>query len=94
MAEEFLYKCENCGQCCKNWNPAQHDISLVDENGVCKFLNQETNLCTIYDKRPIFCRTYEYYEQIVAKSQNISLEYYLHQQRMGCDILRTNNPQQ
>ena len=84
---EFQYKCDGCGECCRNWNPAQHDVTLVDQNGVCKYLNEKTNLCTIYKNRPIFCRTGEYYEQIVKPSR-ISFEHYLHQQKMGCDILR------
>lgn len=84
---EFYYLCDDCGECCKHFNPAQHDIDLVDEDGVCKYLDKKTNLCTIYETRPYFCRTKEYYEKDI-KSTGISFEYYLHTQRLGCDMLR------
>ena len=32
-------------------------------NGVCKFLDQKTNLCTIYDERPLICRVDDLYEE-------------------------------
>ena len=84
---EYLYNCETCGaQCCKNWNPARYDRTIVDERGVCKYLNTTTNLCTIYNERPNFCRVYTwYYEQY--KDQK-SLQDFLSSQRLGCDILQ------
>jgi hypothetical protein len=32
-------KCLKCGQCCKR----------------CRFLDKETNLCRVYDSRPLMC---------------------------------------
>ena len=61
--KEFINNCESCGaQCCRNWNPAQYDKTIVDEKGICKYLNTDTNLCTIYENRPDFCQIYKWYE--------------------------------
>jgi Fe-S-cluster containining protein len=84
---EFINNCESCGaQCCRNWNLQRFDPSIVDENGVCIYLNQETNLCTIYNNRPVFCRVYEYYWQV--KSNEMSLEEYLRKSKVGCKVLQ------
>ena len=87
MEKEFQYKCENCGECCKHGNPSFWDASLDDGNGNCIYLDLKTNLCTIYSKRPIFCRTYEYYYKLCDNTK-ISLNDYLIKQQKGCDALR------
>lgn len=83
---EFIYKCENCGECCKNWNPAKHDKNIVDKNGVCKYLDINTNLCTIYENRPIFCRIDELYKK--EFKDKMDWNYYIKLQKIGCDFLR------
>ena len=77
---DFNNNCQTCGaQCCKNWNPASFDSSIVDNYGNCIYLDLTTNLCTIYDKRPEFCRTYEYYYNNFTHS--LTLEQYLQKQK-------------
>ena len=84
---EFLNNCENCGaQCCKNWNPLKFDPSIVNDKGICIYLDTNTNLCTIYNNRPYFCRVYEYYEKEL--SSKMSLETYLHKTKIGCKALQ------
>lgn len=36
---------------------------MAKENGVCKYLNEVTNLCMIYPDRPIDCNIDELYER-------------------------------
>lgn len=31
-------------------------------DGICQFLNTNTNLCQIYDDRPLVCRVERYYQ--------------------------------
>ena len=50
---------------------ARHIAKL---DGVCKYLNESTNLCTIYSERPFFCRVVEFYEQIVNIHSNINMK--------------------
>ncbi len=37
-----------------NWFRAEH----AENGGVCVFLDQTTNLCRIYEDRPLACRRY------------------------------------
>ncbi len=82
---DFQYKCQDCGECCKNWNPARFDPNIVDKNGICIYLDQKTNLCTIYETRPDFCRDDVWYE--LQYKDIISLEEYLRDLTMGCRAL-------
>jgi len=57
-----MFPCTSCGLCCQN-------ISTVNElkefdlgNGVCKFFNQSSNACQIYETRPAICRVDMMYE--------------------------------
>ena len=84
---EFVYKCENCGACCRFWNPAHYDANIVDEHGNCIYLDLNTNKCTIYAERPMFCRVNEWYYAQPEINQNQSYEDYIFQQKIGCDIL-------
>lgn len=34
------------------------EMHFKDTGGACPFLDQKTNLCTIYDQRPLACRKY------------------------------------
>ena len=82
---EFTYKCDNCGECCKNWNPARYDKTLVDDNGICKYLNLDTNLCTIYDTRPDFCRVEKWWR---IACQHLDWNEYVRLTKIGCDMVR------
>jgi Fe-S-cluster containining protein len=41
--------CQKCGECCRR-------LSVAGFGKPCIHLNSETNLCTIYDRRPAECR--------------------------------------
>ena len=84
---EYTYDCELCGaQCCRNWNPAQYDPNLVNDDGICIYLNPTTNLCSIYEYRPDFCRVNVWYEKMYSKK--MSLNQFIECQKLGCDILK------
>ena len=36
---------------------------MAKPDGICKYLDESTNLCTIYNERPIFCRVDDFYEK-------------------------------
>ena len=48
--------------------------------------NKATNLCTIYENRPDFCRIYKWYE--IQFSQYMSLDKFLSGQKLGCKVLQ------
>lgn len=82
---ESEFKCNQCGLCCKN-------IHLIDElkdfhqgDGICKYLDIETNLCKIYEIRPDICNVEKSYENYY--SQLYSREDYLQLNQEGCMVL-------
>ncbi len=44
------FPCTSCGLCCKNITGIIELIGFDAGNGVCKFLDLETNLCKIYER--------------------------------------------
>lgn len=55
------FPCDQCGKCCRNLNKSPLYADLHDGAGICRYLNQETNLCTIYEKRPEKCNIIDSY---------------------------------
>ena len=61
-----MCKCNNNGRCCRELTDGTYQfetingelIIMVVENGVCQYLDNETNECTIYDNRPLICKNY------------------------------------
>ncbi len=54
-----VFPCDKCGLCCRHVNR----IELAEKGGVCKYLDLNSNLCSIYEHRPLFCRVDDYYEK-------------------------------
>ena len=64
---------ENCGACCKfdineriniEEKLSAHDMklinSMISRDGWCKYLDRANKKCSIYEKRPHFCRVNEF----------------------------------
>jgi len=52
----FNFPCDACGKCCRSLHLSDELDELNRGDGVCKFLNEELNVCSIYDSRPEICR--------------------------------------
>lgn len=57
-----MFKCDRCGICCRHVNENPMYASFDSGNGVCRYLDLETNLCTIYYERPLLCNVDAMYE--------------------------------
>ena len=68
-----MFKCDKCGQCCKNLKLSNLYLDLDRGDGICKYL--ENDLCSIYDKRPLKCRIDECYDLYFSKIMTLD-EYY------------------
>lgn len=70
-----MFKCDSCGLCCRHLylNPMYDKMHAGD--GVCFFLDQETNRCTIYQNRPLLCNVDAMYE-FMYKEQMTREEFY------------------
>lgn len=61
-----MFPCEKCGCCCRNVGNTPWAKYMALPNGICRYLDQVSNLCTIYDKRPIFCNIDKFYTKFVS----------------------------
>ncbi len=68
-----MFKCDCCGECCRNLDKSDLYKELNRGDGVCKFLME--NLCSIYDNRPLLCRIDDSYD-IYFKDRYTKEEYY------------------
>ena len=68
-----MFKCDCCGECCRNLDKSDLYKELNRGDGVCKFLME--NLCSIYDNRPLLCRIDDSYD-IDFKDRYTKEEYY------------------
>ena len=57
----ILFKCDQCGLCCRSVGTSYVYKDLDRGDGVCRYFQDGTNLCSIYHKRPLRCNIEEYY---------------------------------
>lgn len=81
-----MFKCDMCGECCRNLDKSLLYADLDMGNGVCRYLNG--NKCSIYDNRPLLCRIDESYETFFKDVITISEYYRLNYE--ACNILKNN----
>lgn len=70
-----MFKCKCCGLCCRNLHSNPIFKNMHNGNGICKYLDEDTNLCLIYDTRPLICRIDDGYE-ILFKEKMSKEDYY------------------
>lgn len=73
------FKCDCCGLCCRHISGNIFAEKLDAGDGVCKFLNRENNLCTIYENRPDFCNVEKgykkYFAELYSEEKYLQLNY-------------------
>ena len=79
-----MFKCDKCGQCCRNLKLSEIYNDLDDGTGVCRYL--KGNLCSIYKDRPVYCRIDECYE--LWFKEIMSKDEYYRQNYACCKILK------
>lgn len=80
------FPCDKCSLCCrqlKTYEPAKY---LDRGDGVCKHLDEKTNLCLIYENRPDFCNTKKYYEK--EYKDKMTWEEFISFCKEGCNYLQ------
>lgn len=68
-----MFKCDCCGECCRNLDKSDLYSELDRGDGTCIYL--DGNKCSIYNKRPLLCRIDECYELYFKEQYSIE-EYY------------------
>ena len=81
-----MFKCDCCGLCCMNLKKSDIYSDLDRGDGVCKYFDMETKLCSIYINRPDKCNVDKTYE--VYFKNKISLEEYYQLNYEACSELK------
>lgn len=61
-----MFPCEHCGKCCRSIGKISLLKNMALDDGVCRFLNKDKNLCEIYDRRPLLCNVDGYYDKYMT----------------------------
>lgn len=56
------FPCTQCGLCCQNVHLAEETQFLNRGDGVCRYYDAESKLCSIYQDRPDICRVDRMYK--------------------------------
>lgn len=89
MKGKRMFKCDKCGLCCMNVDKSKIYAELDRGDGICRYFDIKTKLCTIYDERPILCNIDKAYETFFKNS--MSLEEYYKLNYESCKILKNEN---
>jgi len=84
-----MFPCERCGVCCRSISGVFLAKDMVLSNGVCKFFDEEKNLCKIYSTRPIFCNVDAFYNKFL--SEKLPRQKFYEQVKNACQKLREKN---
>lgn len=76
-----MYPCKKCGNCCRRVGDTEIGFLLANENGICRYFDESSNLCRIYNNRPIYCNIDEYYYKYLSKIMSIEEFYELNNQK-------------
>lgn len=60
---DIKFPCTVCGKCCRKVGHSLQTQFLDRGDSVCRYLDEQTNFCQIYQDRPLVCRVEEYYKK-------------------------------
>ena len=83
------FQCDCCGLCCRKINRSNLLKDFDRSDGVCKFLDESTNLCKIYYTRPDYCNVEKGYQKYFAETY--SEEEYLRLNYDACAKLKAES---
>lgn len=79
-----MFKCDMCGECCRNISGIEIYKDLDNGFGVCKYLVGDR--CSIYENRPLLCRVDDSYESFFKSFMD--KETYYMQNYIICEKLK------
>ena len=83
-----MFDCDKCGLCCMNIDKSDIYSDLDRGDGVCKYYNELSHLCNIYDNRPDICNIDKMYE--IYFCTTIAKEDYYQMNYNACKQLKKN----
>ena len=70
-----MFYCDCCGLCCMNLSKSEIYSDLDRGDGICKYFDMDSKLCTIYEERPEKCNVDKMYNNFFRYKMTIE-EYY------------------
>ena len=89
MTELSTFPCSSCGQCCRRVNQSDQTKYLDGGDGVCRYLDKQSNLCSIYEDRPLVCRVEDYYQEFLQ--DKITWISFVEMNVKVCEILQKDD---
>lgn len=81
-----MFFCDKCGLCCMNISKSDIYQHLDRGDGICKYFNEITKLCNIYETRPVICNIDGAYKNFFCNY--ISIEEYYQLNYDSCNELK------
>lgn len=82
----MTFACSRCGQCCRRVAASSDYADLDRGDGACRHLDDATDLCTIYETRPLRCRIDETYDRQYASVMPRAVFYAINE--AACRVLQ------
>ena len=79
------FPCIACGQCCRNVHLSPLTEYLSRGDGICRYLDENSNLCSIYEERPLVCNVENFFKLFLK--DKISWLDYVRQNSDFCRVL-------
>ena len=79
------FPCTACGQCCRNVHLSRLTEYLSRGDGICRYLDENSNLCSIYEERPLGCNVDKFFKLFLK--DKISWLDYVRQNSDFCRVL-------
>ena len=77
--EHLHFQCDRCGLCCQRVGLSSVYKHLDRGDGICRYYEDATRKCSIYDERPLICNVEGFYEQHMkgkmSREQFFALNY-------------------
>ena len=86
------FPCIICGQCCRKASLIFPLSQFVNEDGVCRYLDEKTNRCKIYTQRPTICNVQAMYETYFK--DKVSEKEFIRQNLLVCYALNKEAKQE
>lgn len=83
--ERATFPCDKCGLCCEHLSSVPLYADLDRGDGVCKYFDAKTRLCTIYSHRPKKCNVAAGYQWF---QDQMDYETYLSINEQACKKLK------
>ena len=83
------FPCTACGQCCCRVHLSEQTQFLDRGDGICRHFDEQTNLCTIYETRPLVCRVEDYYK--VYLDEQLEWSEFVEVNLAVCKLLQQDN---